>query len=217
MLKIYCDGACSGNPGPGGWAYVIPQFNVEGSGSKDDTTNNRMEITAVNRSLEYLAVHHPDIKDVEIITDSQYVVNTMTLGWKKNKNLDLWTELDVVKEKFNSIKFTWVKGHSSNQYNNRCDELAVNAYKNKRQIKSVLEELKVPEEEKELFAIEVTFRIIRKFNVNGSTYRMYYCEAFNPDFYIIDKNEQYVTFTGTELECLNYLETVKDRMLEISL
>ena len=96
MLKIYCDGACSGNPGPGGWAFVIPELNIELAGFNKDTTNNRMEITAVFEALKYIYNNHHDImgEDIEIITDSQYVINTMTKGWKKNKNTDLWSMLD---------------------------------------------------------------------------------------------------------------------------
>ena len=133
MLKIYCDGACSGNPGPGGWAFVIPELNVEQSGYEPDTTNNRMEITAVYKALKYLYDHSINLnEDIEIITDSQYVVNTMTQGWKKNKNQDLWAYIDEYKYYFTNIKWTWVKGHADNKYNQRCDELAVEAYKTQK-------------------------------------------------------------------------------------
>ena len=86
MLKIYCDGACSGNPGPGGWAFVIPERGIEQSDYELDTTNNRMEITAVYKALKYLYDHLINLgENIEIITDSQYVINTMTQSWKKNK------------------------------------------------------------------------------------------------------------------------------------
>lgn len=132
MLKIYCDGACSGNPGPGGWAFVIPYLDIELAGFDKDTTNNRMEITAVFEALKYIYDNHHNIvsEDIEIITDSQYVINTMTKGWKKNKNTDLWSMLDYYRWYFTgNVKWTWVKGHADNTFNMRCDELAVREYK----------------------------------------------------------------------------------------
>lgn len=134
MLKIYCDGACSGNPGPGGWAFVIPELNVEMSGYEPDTTNNRMEIFAVIQALKFIYHECRQYMDdgVEIITDSQYVVNTMTNGWKKNKNQDLWSSLEYYLWYFLYVNWTWVKGHADNKYNQRCDELAVEAYKTQK-------------------------------------------------------------------------------------
>ena len=129
MLKIYTDGACSGNPGPGGWAFVIPELSYEESGYIEDTTNNRMEIFSIVRALKYLSVYYPDIEEIEIITDSQYVVNTMTKGWKKNKNNDLWAILEANLYPYTNVVWTWVKGHADNPYNKRCDELAVAEYK----------------------------------------------------------------------------------------
>lgn len=129
MIQVYCDGACSGNPGPGGWAFMIPALGVEKSGFVDNTTNNRMEITAVIKALEWLSSRYSSRADVEIITDSQYVVNTMTRSWKKNKNIDLWHMLDYLLSFNWQLTWTWVKGHADNQYNARCDELAVSEYK----------------------------------------------------------------------------------------
>lgn len=124
-IKLYTDGACSGNPGPGGWAAIIinGDYIHKISGSDKSTTNNRMEIIAV---IEGLKMVSEDSK-VEVITDSAYVVNTMTKGWKRNKNQDLWNELDTLISK-RDVKFTWVKGHASNQYNNECDKMAVSEY-----------------------------------------------------------------------------------------
>ena len=135
MLKIYCDGACSGNPGPGGWAFVIPKLDIEVSDYEEQTTNNRMEITAAMKAVEFIYNECPQYMDdgVEIITDSQYVVNTMTKGWKKNKNLDLWSSLEYYLRYFLYVNWTWVKGHADNKYNKRCDELAVNAYKQQQE------------------------------------------------------------------------------------
>ena len=124
-IKLYTDGACSGNPGPGGWAAIIINGNYihKISGSDESTTNNRMEIIAVIEGLKMVS----EDSNVEVITDSAYVVNTMTKGWKRNKNQDLWEELDNLISK-RDVKFTWVKGHASNQYNNECDKMAVLEY-----------------------------------------------------------------------------------------
>ncbi len=143
MLKkviIYTDGACSGNPGPGGWGAILMCDNVkkEISGGKESTTNNVMEITAVIEGLKLLK--YPC--DVKLYSDSAYVVNAFNQkwidGWKKNgwknsskeevKNKELWQELDKLTN-IHNVKFIKVKGHSDNEFNNRCDELARNAIK----------------------------------------------------------------------------------------
>lgn len=153
MLQVYCDGACSGNPGPGGWAFVIPSLGVEKSGFVDATTNNRMELVAVIAALNYLnstKTFVPQMK-VEIITDSQYVVKSMTENWRKLKNTDLWANLAAECSFGWDITWTWVKGHASNPYNTRCDELAVEAYTKKMaagECKTIYERLKeLPVEE----------------------------------------------------------------------
>ncbi len=140
-VKIYTDGACSGNPGPGGYAAILIYNDVEKeiSGGEKNTTNNKMEIMAVLKGLE--ALKEPC--KVTIYSDSAYVVNTIEKGWiynwKKNnwiksdkskvKNIDLWEEL-LRLMKIHDIKFVKVKGHSDNEYNNRCDRLAVEAREN---------------------------------------------------------------------------------------
>ena len=138
---IYTDGACSGNPGPGGWgAILMYKGNAkEISGGNPETTNNIMEITAVIEGLKMLKYKC----EVEVYSDSAYVVNAFNNHWiqgwiKKNwvnsskepvKNKELWQELyNLTKQ--HEVKFIKVKGHSDNQYNNRCDELARNAIKN---------------------------------------------------------------------------------------
>lgn len=142
-IIVYTDGACSGNPGPGGWGAVLMFKNhkKEISGGKKDTTNNVMEITAVIEGLSL--IKYPCPYEVEVYSDSAYVVNTFEKGWlenwKKNnwinsskepvKNRKLWEKLDELVRKFN-VKFNKVKGHSDNEYNNRCDELARNAINN---------------------------------------------------------------------------------------
>jgi len=138
--KIYTDGACSGNPGPGGWGAVIfdqddKQRNI--SGSEKNTTNNRMELLAAIMSLKKIKSN----SEVIIFTDSTYVKNGITewmKNWKKNgwknsnkkpvKNKDLWVKLDKLCEA-NNVSWKWVKGHSTNEFNNLADELATKAIK----------------------------------------------------------------------------------------
>ena len=135
---IYTDGACSGNPGPGGWGTILMYKNSkkEISGYKEDTTNNVMEITAVIEGLKLLK----EPCKVQIYSDSAYVVNAFNQHWienwiKKNwqnskkepvKNKELWLELYAL-VKQHEVEFIKVKGHSDNEFNNRCDELARNA------------------------------------------------------------------------------------------
>ncbi len=135
---IYTDGACSGNPGPGGWGAVLmyQQNKKEIAGGKKNTTNNVMELTAVIEALKLLK--YPC--KVELYSDSAYVVNAFLQGWIDNwiknnwktsgknmvKNQELWKELyDLTKK--HEVHFNKVKGHSDNEYNNRCDTLARNA------------------------------------------------------------------------------------------
>ena len=127
MIKIYTDGACSVNPGIGGWGAIIifdSGEEKEISGSELETTNNRMEITAVIKSLELKELNIED--KVKIYSDSTYVINTITKNWKRNANNDLWDKLDNLLEK-RIVEWEWVKGHSGNKYNEIADKLAVNA------------------------------------------------------------------------------------------
>lgn len=135
-VTIYTDGACSGNPGPGGYGAILMygEHKKELSGGEKNTTNNRMELLGVITALQ--ALNRPC--QVELYTDSQYVVNGIEKGWAKkwqangwmrNKkepalNSDLWqTLLDLLN--VHQVTFRWVKGHATNPYNNRCDQLAV--------------------------------------------------------------------------------------------
>ena len=138
---IYTDGACSGNPGPGGWGAVIfdnenKQKNI--SGSEENTTNNRMELSAAIMALKEVNKN----SEITIYTDSTYVKNGISewvLKWRENgwknsnketvKNKDLWEKLDNLCKQ-NIVNWKWVKGHASNKYNNLADELATKAIKN---------------------------------------------------------------------------------------
>ena len=124
--KIYTDGSCLGNPGVGGWGAVIiyPDGREEKlSGGEEATTNNRMEIQAIIKALSELLPR----TSVEVLSDSEYVVNSMTKGWKKKANADLWHELNNVISRLGDIKWTWVKAHDGNHYNEQADCLATAA------------------------------------------------------------------------------------------
>ncbi len=133
-LQIYTDGACLGNPGPGGWAAIIIENGQERvfSGNDNMTTNNRMELLAIIKALESINEN----LELIIYTDSKYVINGVT-SWIKNweanswknstkqpvKNVDLWKKLDMNAKKHN-IEWIWVKGHSGNFFNEKVDEIA---------------------------------------------------------------------------------------------
>lgn len=139
QIEIYTDGACSGNPGPGGWGAVLVYNGKEKelSGSEKETTNNRMELTAVIMALN--ALNQPC--EVKLTTDSKYVCDAINKGWvyswrkngwkKSDKkpalNVDLWEELLSLLEK-HEVEFIWVKGHNGHKYNEICDALAVKEY-----------------------------------------------------------------------------------------
>ena len=121
---IYTDGSCSGTPGPGGWAAIIEHDGetTRLSGGERSTTNNRMEITAAIRGLEAA----PPGATAVIHSDSEYLVKTMTKGWKRNVNRDLWEQLDLAAAKRN-VDFRWVRGHAGHPQNEEADRLAVQA------------------------------------------------------------------------------------------
>ncbi|NDE91315.1 MAG: ribonuclease HI [Alphaproteobacteria bacterium] len=134
-VEIYTDGACSGNPGPGGWGAILRYGDKtkEISGSEAETTNNRMELMAAIMALESLT----RTCTVDLYTDSEYVRGGMTSwikkwktdGWKKKgglKNADLWQRLDAIATK-HDVKFHWVKGHAGHPDNERADQLATAA------------------------------------------------------------------------------------------
>ena len=137
---IYTDGACSGNPGPGGWGTILMYKDIkkEISGGKKDTTNNVMELTAALEGLKMLKFPC----EVDLYSDSAYLVNGFSQGWiynwQKNnwqtadkkpvKNKEIWQEIYDLTQ-IHKVKFIKVKGHADNEFNNRCDELARNAIK----------------------------------------------------------------------------------------
>ncbi len=143
-VRLFTDGACGGNPGPGGWAYILRHVasgkEKVASGARRETTNNRMEMTAVIRGLQ--ALKRPVV--VEIVTDSTYVGKGLTVwlpkwkadGWRRKekgrwvevKNEDLWRRLDALL-RLHRVRFTHVRGHAGHPENERCDKLAVAAYR----------------------------------------------------------------------------------------
>jgi ribonuclease HI len=137
MIQLYTDGGCVGNPGPGGWAFILVKEDkvlCSGMGAHKATTNNQMELQAVIQGLTRANSQFAD-EQITVVTDSQYVKNGITQwihGWKKNgwktaakqpvKNQDLWTALDTITQ-IVGPQWSWVKGHSGNQFNEQCDTL----------------------------------------------------------------------------------------------
>ena len=138
-ITIYTDGACSGNPGPGGWGAILEYKGVrkEISGGEAETTNNRMELMGIIRALEQLK----EPCDITFCSDSKYVMDGLSKGWAKGwrargwvksdkkpaLNVDLWEQLlQLIAQ--HELHYHWVKGHAENEYNNRCDEMAVNEW-----------------------------------------------------------------------------------------
>lgn len=122
MVLIYTDGSCLSNPGPGGWAAIVlyDESKTILKGGENNTTNNRMEMLAVISGLE--SVSNDD--DITIYSDSKYVINSITLGWKRKANLDLWELLDQQLIGKN-VEWKWVKGHSGVKYNEEADQIAL--------------------------------------------------------------------------------------------
>lgn len=147
---IYTDGACSGNPGPGGWAFVAVESSgtgtkIESSGSELNTTNNRMELTAVINGISFIKAIA--CSSMLILTDSKYIVDAVNQGWlnswvsknwkksdgKSVLNQDLWSKLLELMSIYN-VSFQWVKGHAGIPENERCDELARKEIKKLREL-----------------------------------------------------------------------------------
>lgn len=138
-VTLYTDGACSGNPGPGGWGAILVYmgYKKEMSGSEKETTNNRMELMA---AIEGMSALKEPCK-VRLVSDSKYLIDGLSKGWarswrskgwkksdgKKALNIELWEKL-LELEDYHSIEYEWVKGHAGHPYNERCDEMAVAEY-----------------------------------------------------------------------------------------
>ena len=149
-IKIYTDGACSGNPGIGGWACILSAvlnngqvYEVKHSGGYRMTTNNRMELASVIFGLSSMNGAH----DIEVISDSKYVCDAFNKhwidGWRKNNwtkgnveilNADMWRTLWNLVSMQRSVKFTWIRGHVGHKYNEECDRLAVCARNDTRSL-----------------------------------------------------------------------------------
>ena len=126
MIEVYTDGAYSSSRNQGGLGIVFIKDNkviAKFSKTYKNTTNNRMELMAVIIALQSIK----DENEITIYSDSMYVIGTATQGWKRKKNLDLWEKYDAVIDSFKTITFKHVKGHSTNMFNNLCDEMAVAA------------------------------------------------------------------------------------------
>ena len=136
-VKMFTDGSCLGNPGPGGWGVVLQKYKYDSkefiieaelSGGEADTTNNRMEILAVAQGMDFLAFRDIRNSHIDIYTDSNLVFSTYTKGWKRKTNQDKWELVDQALRKLvhmgNRVTWNWVKAHAGHKENERCDELA---------------------------------------------------------------------------------------------
>lgn len=130
-IDIYTDGSCKGNPGPGGWAaiLIVAKQEIAIKGGEEHSTNNRMEMMAMIKALEYLHKSTDIVADelakvkIKIHSDSNLIIQTLKQNWKRKKNTDLWAELDKLRA-WLDIEWIWVKGHADHVYNNKVDKLA---------------------------------------------------------------------------------------------
>lgn len=135
-IHIYTDGSCIGNPGPGGWGAIIlyDEKEFDTRGGDKDTTNNRMEMTAIIKALEWVRkdknvpTDELDGAHITIHSDSNLIIQTINQGWKRKANTDLWGEMDKARAWLN-IEWIWVKAHADNHYNNKVDEIALSEAK----------------------------------------------------------------------------------------
>ena len=126
-VEIFTDGSSLGNPGPGGFCALIKKGGdtIIVKGGDAHTTNNRMEMSAIIAGLHHLYAQFPEEKRCTVFSDSSLVIYTITKGWKRKKNLDLWTKLDSIAEKFEDISWQWIKGHAGHVENEKADKVAV--------------------------------------------------------------------------------------------
>jgi ribonuclease HI len=127
LYTAYTDGSCKPNPGTGGYGVVFVKDDKaihKISGALENTTNNKMELAGVIAALDFI----PEGSGIAIFTDSSYVVNTMTKGWKRNKNIPFWDQIDnLIREKSLKVVWEWVRGHDNDMFNERADVLAQTA------------------------------------------------------------------------------------------
>lgn len=126
-VEIFTDGSSLGNPGPGGFGAIIKyddQTQIVKGGAAD-TTNNRMEMSAVIAGLFWVHEHLPEVKMCTVYSDSSLVIQSLIQGWKRKKNTDLWEKMDRIVEKFEKITWKWVKGHAGHKENTEADRVAV--------------------------------------------------------------------------------------------
>lgn len=134
---IYTDGSSLGNPGPGGFCAIIKRGKekIIAKGGEAETTNNRMELAAVIAGLFTVRKHFPKDATAKVYSDSSLVIQTMKVGWKRKKNLDLWEKLDHIVGEFEKVSWQWVRGHAGHPENTEADKVAVSeATKQKRKL-----------------------------------------------------------------------------------
>ncbi len=129
IIEIYTDGSCKGNPGPGGWAATILKEEADKPfavvhGNTLHTTNNRMEMMAVIEALKFIEKNNLRNKKITLHSDSNLIIQTINMGWKRKKNLDLWMQFDSLNSELN-IKYVWVRGHANNKWNEYTDKIAL--------------------------------------------------------------------------------------------
>jgi ribonuclease HI len=178
---VYADGACIGNPGPGGWGVVIAepaeQRRELSGGPYPATTNNRMEIMA---AIEGLRTLEPDA-EVILRSDSEYVVKTMTLGWKRNANQDLWRELDR-EVAARRVRFEWVRGHAGDEFNERADRLATARASGRAAPSAVRETSAAQADESDLKQLESLLRAGESIRPCAGCGRMFVSESAGRDY-----------------------------------
>lgn len=127
IVKIYTDGSSLGNPGPGGFGAIIKidDKKVIVKGGASDTTNNRMEMSAIIAALYYISKNFPQVKKCSVYSDSSLIIQSILQGWKRKKNIDLWAKLDKQIEKFDYISWNWIRGHNGHIENTQADRIAV--------------------------------------------------------------------------------------------
>jgi len=139
-IRIHTDGSCHNNPGPGGWGAIVQWDGQEQelSGPEAHTTNNRMEMMAMIRALQWVREQGLADRPIELFSDSNMLIQSLKQGWKRKANKDLWAEMDRARQGL-TIEWNWVKGHAGNTMNERCDRLANAATEEAKKLPPVTE------------------------------------------------------------------------------